>query len=1118
MRARNRIFPAYSRNADIKTMEVQRHQEQTPLKITPVQVRERFNTYQQESQKDATEEERLTLYRGVVQGVAEYFGQKQIASLPTPEQKTLVRDLFYEHSQTASVPIDFFLDAKNKLVHEVLDDGNIQSGTTRWKHEVELIKGLAEVELQEVVGAERAETRDRKAIEELARKNAEPETDEAVRVTTQANAKRLQEIQQKAIEILGTEDQELAEDLRMRDTTVAALSDFVLHFDPEKAEAVVGEHARLLDDADMILGEIRRRAFYGQDEQVRAIVSTTAQRIAGPDFIWNLWTKNGHIPPHLTNSLEEIVTMSELAETAQSVEGLDASAKARHLVPFIQKGVSAVLLSEIVQGRYEFPDNFLAAQVDAFIHFYDRHTEEKTKSGMSAKQKIILGALVASVLAVPADRYFARPPAPLEKVDALVQNLGEEELRELRKTEIKIQENKTKKALQESARTGSESAGIEASAGTDTAGRAGTAGGLEGGGRGPLEFQSGAGTSKEPDTIKPDNGSPEDIERAQKTIVWNLEGEKLWQYYRTHTATDFSKKEWKVQKWSGGRGWTISPNMPTEKQLTRTLRISGGTAELPMPDDHLLTAGVKVEVEGKSEEIYSIQQRAGGTYHLVLREGFEGKTVTISYGLGRARGSIIPKADDLDIRDMGQKLIEMDSLPPDVKKFMEDLRTRTDLSPVAKAKIIEKYVQTEFTYSLIPEWSDFYAQGATNADFVRRVLQVKKTDCDVANTALIALLRLQGIPSRMVFGYAHSGTFNPNEKTLTAAEGHGWTEAYIDGEWVTLDATPATPDEYTRQALEKLVSPSQLSGMAQHEKLVRQIESVKAFTAEHPTESVLLLWELINLGSLGASILLRRKNYHMASQMAEELIARVNKYVDDPNGTDIADRLTQREFGKIKQGLADRQPVWSLLFPFGIISLMKDIDRSSTLSGVPYTTPNTSVARSDEPNAEEFLHKVLGYERGEVQRMLYTDAYRETKRQLDAGRSAVLNRLQKDSQNKSLPRQVAASLDGFLDKDIPRELAELLKREKLDTAAWDERKASAIGELFARYRRALAEGERMLAGRRGKGRYRQTKVMGRTYLNAQDFAEMIDDLVMFELLRMQAEDAYKSASIDNALN
>jgi len=51
-------------------------------------------------------------------------------------------------------------------------------------------------------------------------------------------------------------------------------------------------------------------------------------------------------------------------------------------------------------------------------------------------------------------------------------------------------------------------------------------------------------------------------------------------------------------------------------------------------------------------------------------------------------------------------------------------------------------------------WADYYQQAGSINDFIVRIFEMRKTDCDVANTALIALLRNQGIPARIAFGYA----------------------------------------------------------------------------------------------------------------------------------------------------------------------------------------------------------------------------------------------------------------------------------------------------------------------------------------------------------------------------
>lgn len=78
------------------------------------------------------------------------------------------------------------------------------------------------------------------------------------------------------------------------------------------------------------------------------------------------------------------------------------------------------------------------------------------------------------------------------------------------------------------------------------------------------------------------------------------------------------------------------------------------------------------------------------------------------------------------------------------------------------------------------------------ADSLRDFLFVRKAGfCEHYATALTLLLRAAGIPSRIAAGYL-GGEWSDVGRYLIVrqSDAHAWTEAWIDGRWETLDATP----------------------------------------------------------------------------------------------------------------------------------------------------------------------------------------------------------------------------------------------------------------------------------------------------------------------------------------
>jgi hypothetical protein len=73
----------------------------------------------------------------------------------------------------------------------------------------------------------------------------------------------------------------------------------------------------------------------------------------------------------------------------------------------------------------------------------------------------------------------------------------------------------------------------------------------------------------------------------------------------------------------------------------------------------------------------------------------------------------------------------------------------------------------------------------------------KAGHCEHFATALTLLLRALGIPARVASGF-YGGERVDDVYVIRGGDAHAWTEAFIDGKWQRLDATP--PDSREAQA------------------------------------------------------------------------------------------------------------------------------------------------------------------------------------------------------------------------------------------------------------------------------------------------------------------------------
>lgn len=124
------------------------------------------------------------------------------------------------------------------------------------------------------------------------------------------------------------------------------------------------------------------------------------------------------------------------------------------------------------------------------------------------------------------------------------------------------------------------------------------------------------------------------------------------------------------------------------------------------------------------------------------------------------------------------------ALPPgmeDIRALAEEV-TGAGRSDDAKAELALRFFGTGFRYS-----------AEDPASSVREFLFSKRAGfCEHYATGLALLLRAAGIPARVAAGYLGGEWSRPGKYLIVRqSDAHAWTEAWLDGRWVTLDATPS---------------------------------------------------------------------------------------------------------------------------------------------------------------------------------------------------------------------------------------------------------------------------------------------------------------------------------------
>jgi transglutaminase-like putative cysteine protease len=126
-------------------------------------------------------------------------------------------------------------------------------------------------------------------------------------------------------------------------------------------------------------------------------------------------------------------------------------------------------------------------------------------------------------------------------------------------------------------------------------------------------------------------------------------------------------------------------------------------------------------------------------------------------------------------------------VPEDVPESIKDLALRLSRSATTnreKVRAVASFFSEGFSYSLKIE--EF--EGHPLEHFLFRS---KRGNCEFFASSTALLLRLMGVPSRLVGGFKG---YLKNEYgdyyIVTNSMAHVWVEAYVDGRWVRVDTTP----------------------------------------------------------------------------------------------------------------------------------------------------------------------------------------------------------------------------------------------------------------------------------------------------------------------------------------
>ncbi|NIW30895.1 MAG: transglutaminase, partial [Actinobacteria bacterium] len=134
-----------------------------------------------------------------------------------------------------------------------------------------------------------------------------------------------------------------------------------------------------------------------------------------------------------------------------------------------------------------------------------------------------------------------------------------------------------------------------------------------------------------------------------------------------------------------------------------------------------------------------------------------------------------------------------ESTPARVGEFTEQLTAEAD-NPYDTARVIEQWLEANKEYSLEVD----RPQGDVAASFI---FEMEAGYCTYYATAMVTMLRSQGIPARFVTGYTAGEQVDEDRWVVRGLDSHAWVEVYFPGQgWIPFDPTPAGPRQSAEQA------------------------------------------------------------------------------------------------------------------------------------------------------------------------------------------------------------------------------------------------------------------------------------------------------------------------------
>ncbi|AUV83316.1 transglutaminase [Salinigranum rubrum] len=277
--------------------------------------------------------------------------------------------------------------------------------------------------------------------------------------------------------------------------------------------------------------------------------------------------------------------------------------------------------------------------------------------------------------------------------------------------------------------------------------------------------------------------SPERIEmlgsiRLSPQVRYTVEANER-QYWQTASYDRYTGDGWvRTGDTDAYRGRLAGPP-GASRQVTQTVTAEATVSAMPAAWKPVSVSG---DVEGRVR---------------ITQQGFFVPATSLASGESYTVESRVPQYTSEQLRRAGtdypdavrtQYLQLPESTSTRVRERAAEIAGGED-NAYDKAVAIEQWLEENKRYSLTVE----RPEGDVAEAFL---FEMDAGYCTYYATAMVTLLRTQGVPARLAVGYTPGEEVGNGEYVVRGLDSHAWVEVYFpDVGWVRFDPTPATPRE-----------------------------------------------------------------------------------------------------------------------------------------------------------------------------------------------------------------------------------------------------------------------------------------------------------------------------------